>query len=104
MSSVQSLCFKREAAEDIRKIDEQPDVSDISSDVVKRNNFSAIWCSVTFKSPITTFKGAVLGNNLTKISWHKTNGSLKEHLFGFKEGSLISTILTLWLNFTKSER
>lgn len=31
--SVQSLCFKSEAAEDRRKIDEQPDVSDVSFDV-----------------------------------------------------------------------
>lgn len=33
ISSVQSLCFKREAAEDMQKIDEQPDVSDTSCDV-----------------------------------------------------------------------
>lgn len=72
-------------------------------DVVKRNNLSAIWCSVTFKSTFTIFQSFSLKNNLTKISCHKTNDSLKEHLFGFKEISFMSTIMTLWLNLTQSK-
>lgn len=40
--SLRSVCLKMEAVRDKWKIDEQPDVSNISFDVVKRNNLSAI--------------------------------------------------------------
>lgn len=88
-----SICFylssplcKQEAAEDIWKIDEQPDVSDISFDVtvVNKTILQLSDVQLLLSSHLQYFKAAVLGNNLTKISWHKTNPSLKEHLLASK--------------------
>lgn len=58
------MCFcKREAVKDIWKIDEQPDVSTISSEfqlgikTKKQFIINSFLCSVTFKLTITIFQG-----------------------------------------------